>query len=79
MINKLYYIENNHIGVAYHHSLNAVVVVDKKSKCEKNFAGWSTLLENYESFWESFSENIVYNDAIEFFTPNIANTIIHAK
>ena len=78
MVNKIGFIENDHIQVAYNYTLGVVTVMDKKSQQSWNFAGWDSLYDMFLSFWRSFSEHILYNDAVEYFTPNIANTIIHA-
>lgn len=64
---------NQYVMVGYDFERDMVVVSKLPSFPsipEKILSGWP-LCDNWKAFVEGFSDNVTYDDAINFFTPNI--------
>lgn len=76
MIKKFRGITNANVTCSISIFEEAVSVTNNATELTKMFAGYSQLLELYDEFENSFSENTTFADAKNHFTPNIQQTII---
>lgn len=69
-------ISNNNVGVGYVLQTNCVAICNTKTGETKVFGGWDDLKVDFDLFIKSFGFNVTYQDALEYFKPNIAQKII---
>ena len=77
MISKFTGCTNEKIVVTCLLSTDCVVIRESyEQKREKLFAGFP-LRDLYNDFSELFSENITFDEAVKFFSPNIGNYVVN--
>lgn len=67
MIDKIELIQNDNVTVGYSFLQEAIIITDRKSSKNK-ILGWNGIVDLFNCFWNSFSEEITFDDAISFFS-----------
>lgn len=78
MIEQISTIKNKKIAVTFMLPQDAVFIENIATKQTKVFGGWSGLKEQFNSFCESFSNEINFEYACDYFKPNILPYIVNA-
>lgn len=72
-------ITNVNVQVLWQKEPEMVVVTDLKNMSRQQpFAGYDGIKEQFDAYCNSFNENIGYQSTIEYFKPNIQQTVINA-
>lgn len=76
MIEKAIYVGNHLINVSYDFKAESVYVINKQTGQYRAFGGWEGLFELWQAFANSFSMQVTYEDACNFFQPDLKQTMI---
>lgn len=79
MIFKSQTIGNNHVTLIYSEADNMVAIFKENHTHwpVRTYAGIDDLADKFLELWESFTEDITVDYAIEFFHPNYLQTLIN--
>ena len=77
MIEKVHFIKNTKTTVTYMEHQEAVFVQNNVTSMMRCFGGWDGLGDLYYSFCNSFSLEVTYKEAVDFFTPNIQSLVVN--
>lgn len=68
MITRNESIQNNKCTITYNYWCEGVIINSVDFACQRIFGGYPGLLERYRELAESFSEEISFQDACNYFT-----------